>query len=115
MERHPLERLCERLRTGEALVAGVLSGTSADGIDVALVRFDGDAGRGLLRAPRVAAFETRAFPRALRARVRAVLDGAPTGLRETALLSRDLGIAFGQAVKEVARAAKDSLRILVAE
>jgi anhydro-N-acetylmuramic acid kinase len=91
-----------RLRDGSAVVAGVLSGTSGDGIDVALVRFDGERS-GPLAAPRVLAFETRAFGAELGPRVRAVLDGAELSLRETALLDRDLGAAFGSAARELAR------------
>jgi len=79
------------------VVAGVLSGTSADGIDVALARPGPDRGPGLL------AFETLSFEPDLHARVRAVLDDEPTGLREVALLHRDLGRAFGEAVSRVAR------------
>jgi anhydro-N-acetylmuramic acid kinase len=94
-----------RLRDGSAVVAGVLSGTSGDGIDVALVQFDGErehAG-GELGAPRTLAFATLPFAPDLSRRVRAVLDGEPTDLRATAMLSRDLGIAFGDAADELAR------------
>src|SRR5688572_1380938 len=99
-----LERLRARLASGEALVAGVLSGTSGDGIDVALAHLpplDPNA-RAARRAPAVAAFETVPFPPSIAARVRAALDGEPFGLRATALLSRDLGRAFGGALRTVA-------------
>ena len=95
-----LRELAERFERGEAICAGVLSGTSADGIDVALARFS--ATRALAFEDCVA-FETVPFPEALAARVRRVLDGGPCDLRETALLSRDLGLAFGDAVNVVAR------------
>lgn len=96
-----LRELADRVERGEALCAGVLSGTSGDGIDVALARF---GARESLTLEACVAFETVPFPESLAARVRAVLDGAPCDLRETALLSRDLGLAFGAAVNEVARA-----------
>lgn len=101
--------LHERFLGPGALVGGVLSGTSADGIDVALVRVRARQ----LAAPRDAfeiashelvSFATREFPRELHARVRAVLDGGACGLRESALLGRDLGRAFGVAVRECAAA-----------
>jgi len=98
-----LWRLSERVRSGEALVAGVLSGTSADGVDVVLARFDGADAGGVLRAPRAEWFDTSPFDAELAARLRATLDGAPIGLRESALLSRDLGRAFGRAVEEAAQ------------
>jgi len=93
---HPLSRLWRRIERGEAVVAGVLSGTSADGIDVALLRF-GSAG-----APEALAFETRPFPAYLAEELRAVLDGRPLGAREIALLTRDLGRAFGRAARRLA-------------
>ncbi|MBI5364032.1 MAG: anhydro-N-acetylmuramic acid kinase [Planctomycetes bacterium] len=87
-----------------ALVAGVLSGTSADGIDVALarVRTRGHGAELELAPPELVRFDTLDFEPALHARVRRVLDGAPTGLRETALLHRDLGRAFGRAASDLA-------------
>ncbi len=101
----PLDRLARRLAAGEALVAGVLSGTSADGIDVALVR--PAPASAPARAPHVLAFATEPFPAELGARVRAVLDGSPCGLGAAALLHRDLGRAFGAAAARVARRRAD--------
>jgi anhydro-N-acetylmuramic acid kinase len=97
-----LDGVIAALEGDGAIVAGVLSGTSADGITVALARMR--AGRRELAPPALVACETLAFPGDLASRVRAVLDGRPTGLRETALLSRDLGRAFGAAAAAVARA-----------
>ncbi|HEX6882685.1 MAG TPA: anhydro-N-acetylmuramic acid kinase [Planctomycetota bacterium] len=97
-DEHPLLRLWARLERGEAVVAGVLSGTSADGIDVALLRF-GVAGR-----PTPLAFGTRPFPEPLRAALRSALDGAALDARTTALLTRDLGRAFGAAARALADA-----------
>src|SRR5262245_57133560 len=93
---HPLSHVWMRLARGEAVVAGVLSGTSADGIDVALVRL------GVAGARRPIAFATQPFEGALAARVRAALDGALLGARELAFLTRDLGLAFGRAARALA-------------
>jgi len=91
-----LVELRARLASGDAVVAGVLSGTSGDGIDVALARIaDGVA-------PRMLAFRTLPFEPQLGGRVRAALDGRPLGVREVALLDRDLGRAFGAAARTVA-------------
>jgi anhydro-N-acetylmuramic acid kinase len=98
-----LAELGRKLAQGEALVAGVLSGTSGDGIDVALVRF-GTLHEGRLPPPRMEAFRTLPFPGDLAPRVRAALDGKPLDQREVALLSRDLGRAFGRAARELAQA-----------
>ncbi|MCZ6598071.1 MAG: anhydro-N-acetylmuramic acid kinase [Planctomycetota bacterium] len=106
-----LVELERRLAAGEAVVAGVLSGTSADGIDVALTRFrptDRDAQD--VPPPELLAFRTFPFPSGLGTRVRAVLDGKPPGSRGSygpraiALLSRDLGRAFGSAARRLANA-----------
>src|SRR5262245_56457737 len=75
-----------------AIVAGTLSGTSADGIDVVLARMR--ARGGDLEGFETIAFSVEPFPEPLRRRVRAALDGERVGLREAALLSRDLGRAF---------------------
>jgi anhydro-N-acetylmuramic acid kinase len=103
-----LSRIARRLRRGEAVVAGVLSGTSGDGIDVGLCRFAASGG-GDVGAPSLLAFETFPFPLRLAPRVRAVLDGAPLSLREVARLSRDLGRAFGGAARELAE--REGLRL----
>lgn len=76
-------------------MAGVLSGTSGDGIDVVLARTP--PGRIELLA-----FRTDPWPGDLGPRVRDALDGAPLGVREVALLSRDLGLAFGAAARALA-------------
>ncbi|TAJ07629.1 MAG: anhydro-N-acetylmuramic acid kinase [Planctomycetota bacterium] len=96
---HELVARCER---GDAVIAGVMSGTSADGIDVALVRAGG---------PQLAfeplAFDVVPFEPALHARVRALLerrDGGLVALGELARLQRDLGFAFGRAARAVASA-----------
>src|SRR4051794_9258656 len=83
-----------------AIVAGVLSGTSADGIDVAITRMREAADD--VETPELIVFATLPFPDDVRARVRDVLDGTPCGLREAALLSRDLGRAFGRAARDLA-------------
>lgn len=100
-----LQRLVARITAGEAVIAGVLSGTSADGIDVVLARFPPRAIGEPLGRPRSLAFTTRAFDASLARRLRRVLDGEPTGLPETARLHRDLGLAFGVAARDFAHEA----------
>ncbi len=106
-----MKELTTKFERGEATVAGVLSGTSADGIDVALTRMGLDAG-GRLAPPALLAFETRPFPSVLAARLRALLDGAPVTLRECALLDRDLGRAFGEAAQSVASSRRVALDLV---
>lgn len=105
-------RLRERLESGRAVLAGVLSGTSADGIDVVLFRprFEREAGRLWPAELDVLAFETRPFEPSLRARLRALLDqpAGPDGplvrLGDLARLHAELGTAFGTAARAVAAA-----------
>lgn len=82
------------------LVAGVMSGTSADGVDVALVRIV--PGR---RAPHLTliAHEHFAYPSVLRCVVLAAMNARTTTTAELAQLSWRLGIAYAEAVKTTAQ------------
>jgi anhydro-N-acetylmuramic acid kinase len=77
-------------------VAGIMSGTSADGIDVAVVRI----APGKLR-PRVTllAHEGFAFPAALRRAVLAAMNASATSTAELARLNWRLGLAYAEAVE----------------
>ena len=83
-----------------SVIAGVLSGTSADGIDVALCRPAYANGR-LVELERLHG-STEPFPGDLAGRVRAILDGGAVDLAVVATLHRDLGRAFGAAARRVA-------------
>jgi anhydro-N-acetylmuramic acid kinase len=77
-------------------VAGIMSGTSADGIDVAVVRI----APGKLR-PKLTllAHEGFAFPAPLRRAVLAAMNAASTSTAELARLNWRLGIAYAEAVE----------------
>jgi anhydro-N-acetylmuramic acid kinase len=77
-------------------VAGIMSGTSADGIDVAVVRI----APGKLRpALTLVAHEGFRFPAALRRAVLAAMNAASTSTAELARLNWRLGIAYAEAVR----------------
>lgn len=77
-------------------VAGIMSGTSADGIDVALVRI----APGKLRAKlTLLAHESFAFPAALRRAILQAMNAAATSTAELARLNWRLGLAYAEAVK----------------
>jgi anhydro-N-acetylmuramic acid kinase len=105
-----MEQIRRKLELGEARIGGVLSGTSADGIDVSVGRFGLEGGN--LRLLEAEIHCTRPWPEGLAARVRACLDGEPQTLSQVALLHRDLGRAFGIAVREVCVDAGRSLDLL---
>ena len=81
-------------------VLGLMSGTSADGIDVALAKIAG-------AAPRIHAklenFVSLPFPREIRAAVLRVAEGAPTTTGEISQLNFRLGELFAQAALKACR------------
>ncbi|MDB5094675.1 MAG: hypothetical protein JWO85_2776 [Candidatus Eremiobacteraeota bacterium] len=81
------------------LIAGVLSGTSLDGIDVAVcdVRLRDDGASVACER-----FATVPFDEALRARIVAAYPPAPVGALELSALHAAIGEAFGDAVVAVA-------------
>ncbi|SPE24515.1 Anhydro-N-acetylmuramic acid kinase [Candidatus Sulfotelmatomonas gaucii] len=93
-------------------VAGVMSGTSADGIDVAVVRVEQShpwrkkpAKDGATSVPKVTllAHEGFPYPAELRKAVLAAMNAQSTSTVELARLNWRLGIAYAEAVKETAR------------
>ncbi len=82
------------------LVLGLMSGTSADGIDVALAKIAGAAPR--IRA-KLENFVSLPFPREIRAAVLRVAEGAPTTTGEISQLNFRLGELFAQAALKACR------------
>ena len=79
------------------IVAGIMSGTSADGIDVALVRFR-ESG-GAYPKFQLVAHEAFPYPKALRQSVLAAMNAKSTSTAELARLNWRLGLAYSEAVK----------------
>lgn len=81
------------------VVAGIMSGTSADGIDVALVRITKQAKESYprLRLLKHCAFP---FPAALRRAVLAAMNASSISTAELGQLNWRLGLAYADAVKE---------------
>ena len=77
------------------IVAGVMSGTSADGIDVAVVQFE-----PVKQRPRMTllAHEGFRYPTALRKAVLAAMNAKSTSTAELARLNWRLGMAYAEAV-----------------
>jgi anhydro-N-acetylmuramic acid kinase len=81
-------------------VAGIMSGTSADGIDVAIVRITAPKGAKTLPKLKLLAHYGVRFPRALRTAVLAAMNASSTSTAELAQLGWRLGIACSEAVAE---------------
>jgi anhydro-N-acetylmuramic acid kinase len=77
-------------------VAGLMSGTSGDGIDVALIRIGSVAGRTNLR---LLAHQAVPFSKPLREAVMKSMDAKAISTAELARLNWRLGIAYSEAVK----------------
>jgi anhydro-N-acetylmuramic acid kinase len=80
-------------------IAGVLSGTSLDGIDVAVCDVTAEGEDVRVRSER---FATMPFEETLRARIIAAYPPAPVGALELSALHASIGEAFGNAVHTVA-------------
>ena len=90
-------------------VAGVMSGTSADGIDVAVVRIA--PGKP---APKLTllAHEGFRYPAQLRKKVLDAMNASATSTAELARLNWRLGLAYAEAVSETARRHKVKLDLI---
>jgi anhydro-N-acetylmuramic acid kinase len=82
------------------LVVGIMSGTSADGIDVALCRISPARSRPHVELVRHLAFP---YPAVLRKAVLAAMDAPKTSAAELARLNWRLGEAYGDAVQAAAQ------------
>ena len=103
----------EALRRKESrLIIGLMSGTSADGVDAALCRVHG-AGPGL--RVELVAFVSRDFDAPLRERILAVASGQPCTTRDLTLLSACLGQLYAScclAACEEARLAPEQIDLV---
>ena len=79
-------------------VAGIMSGTSADGIDVAFVRITAPKEATAPPRLRMLAHHGVRFPRALRSAVLSAMNSSSTSTAELARLGWRLGIAYCEAV-----------------
>src|SRR5437016_1508177 len=82
------------------IVAGVMSGTSADGIDVALVRI---LGRGQSLRLRLIAHEHFSYPKAVREAILAAMNSNSARVADLARLNVLLGELYADAVNTAAK------------
>ena len=81
--------------SGTRIIAGAMSGTSADGVDVAVVRVDG---RGLEMSVRLLGHHHADYPPELRAAVFACRNSGQIALSELAALGRGVSLTYAGAV-----------------
>lgn len=94
--------MAERYSTRERLLVGLISGTSMDGIDAALVRISGPASKPRVR---LVEFTTVAYPSAVRQRILQIAAGEATTAGEVSQLNFVLGEYFAAAALRVCRRA----------
>ena len=95
--------MSKRLTQRPRLAVGLMSGTSMDGIDAALVRLSGAVERPRIQ---LLAFITRPYPPALRQELMRVAGGGPTSSGEISELNFLLGELFADAALQVCRRGK---------
>lgn len=85
-----MEKFNEILSKKERLIIGVMSGTSLDGVDIALVRL---LGAGMETSIRLVEFRSYTYPRPWRARLRKVFEGTT---EDVCRVNMDLGRYFAE-------------------
>ena len=90
-------------------IAGVMSGTSLDGIDVALVRIEGS---GVDSKVKLIHFTTVPFRNDIKSEIQQVLSIENSNVQLICSLNFKLGLCFANAVKEVCKEANFSLEQL---
>ncbi|MGA1982875.1 MAG: anhydro-N-acetylmuramic acid kinase [Acidobacteriaceae bacterium] len=88
--------------TKSMIVAGVMSGTSADGVDVALCRIGPSAGRGDPPRVKLIGHLGAAYPKAVRAAVLRAMEGEALPAAEMSRLNWRLGGIYADCVERAA-------------
>lgn len=78
------------------LIAGAMSGTSADGVDVAIVQIEG---RGLEMAARLLHHHHEPYPRELQKSIFAIRERFSASLRELADCGRNISLSYTAAIR----------------
>lgn len=90
-----LSKLWEISRKPERLIAGLMSGTSLDGLDIALCTVKASGNKTEIE---VREFESRAYPHSLRKRLREIQSKEQTDTGELTLLNSEVGFLYGDSI-----------------
>src|SRR5262249_31051894 len=93
-------------RGSRVIVAGIMSGTSADGIDVALIRIAGKKGADFSLGLEMLAHEHVPYPKAVRAAVLSAMNAGHASVADLSRLNFLLGELYADAVLRAQRAAR---------
>src|SRR5688500_12172584 len=85
------------------LIAGAMSGTSADGVDVAIVRV---SGRGVGMTAQLLHHHAHSYDNGLRKRIFTLREGRPVELTELARVGHEISLAYAKAVNDALVAAR---------
>jgi anhydro-N-acetylmuramic acid kinase len=85
------------------IVAGIMSGTSADGIDVALCRISPGHRKDASPRIKLLGHHSTAYPRAVRAELLRIMEGAATTAADLSRLNWRLGALYADAVEDAAK------------
>jgi anhydro-N-acetylmuramic acid kinase len=99
MGKNPIERLC---RKKKMRIAGLMSGTSTDGVDAAIIDFDGEN-------ISVLAFDTFEYPPSLRKSIFRLFESQSCLLADICHLNFVIGEVFADAVLKLCRKSKINL------
>jgi anhydro-N-acetylmuramic acid kinase len=95
--------LMGRMTEGNRIIAGAMSGTSADGVDIALVRI---GGRGLEMSAELIRWHSRAFGVGLRESILNIRSGRAIAISVLAEMGREISLCYAAAVNETLVAAR---------
>jgi anhydro-N-acetylmuramic acid kinase len=93
------------------LIAGAMSGTSADGVDVAITRIEG---RGYQMRPQLVHHHHRPYPRDVREHIFAIRSSGAASLAALAELARQVSLVYAAAVNEALIGSKTAATELAA-